>query len=63
MKDYRLFQLDNAGHIVGAVEFYCASDEEALNIATRHENRSGLELWRRAQRIQVISPTAVAVPA
>jgi hypothetical protein len=54
VKDYRIFRLDNSGRITAAVEFYCESDEEALGVAARQENKAGLELWHRAERIQVI---------
>lgn len=56
MKDYRIFRLDNSGRIVSSMEFFCRDDEEARTIAAGQENRSGLELWHRAQRLQVILP-------
>lgn len=56
MKDYRIFRLDDAGRIASAVEFYCETDEEAIGIADEQENRFGLELWQRAQRIRLIPP-------
>ncbi|MDQ0464158.1 hypothetical protein QO010_001929 [Caulobacter ginsengisoli] len=61
MKDYRIFRLDNSGRITSAVEFYCETDQEAIGVAERHENKAGLELWHRGQRIQLFpAPQAVA---
>jgi len=54
VKDYRIFRLDNSGRIASAVEFFCENDEEAISFAAQQENRSGLELWHRAQRLQVL---------
>lgn len=54
MKDYRIFRLDNSGHITSSVEFFCLDDEEALTFAAQQENKAGLELWHRAQRLQVL---------
>jgi hypothetical protein len=46
MPHYRVYVLDEGGHVAGAVEFDCADDEEASERA--NELRSGdVELWRR----------------
>lgn len=61
MKDYRIFRLNSLGRIVSSLEFYCESDEEALAFAARQDNKAGLELWHRAEVLQVIpAPRPVA---
>lgn len=56
MKDYRIFRLNDQGRIVSSVEFFSASDEEAVAFAAQQENRAGLELWHRAECLRVLSP-------
>ncbi|MGH6910948.1 MAG: hypothetical protein ACREEG_12235, partial [Phenylobacterium sp.] len=47
MLDYRLYFLDEAGHIQGVVEFDCASDADAIAHARSYADGRATELWRR----------------
>jgi hypothetical protein len=47
MLDYRLYFLDDAGHIQGVVEFDCADDAEAVALAQTYADGRPMELWRR----------------
>jgi hypothetical protein len=47
MLDYRLYFLDEAGHIQGVVEFDCASDNDAIAHARTYDDGRVTELWRR----------------
>ena len=47
MLDYRLYFLDDEGHIQGVVELDCASDAEAELVAETYSDGRPMELWRR----------------
>lgn len=47
MQDYRLYYLDEAGHIRRAVEFTCPGDQEALDHALAQADGRSMELWSR----------------
>ena len=55
MLDYRLYLLDDAGHIRGVVELDCANDEEAIALAEAHGDGRPMELWRRDRWIRRLS--------
>jgi hypothetical protein len=47
MADYRLYQLDKNGHIVGPPDgFICDSDQDAIEIAKRLIDGQDAELWQ-----------------
>ena len=52
MLDYRLYFLDDAGHIQGVVELDCADDAEAVQVAQTYADGRAMELWRRARWIR-----------
>ena len=52
MLDYRLYFLDDAGHIRGVVEFDCANDANAIAHAKTYADGRAMELWRRDRWIQ-----------
>jgi len=45
MLGYRLFILNDAGHIVDAMEVELLSDGDALHWAEQHRGVADLELW------------------
>jgi hypothetical protein len=55
MLDYRLYFLDDAGHIQGVVEFDCADDEDAVTQAEGYADGRAMELWRRDRWIRRFS--------
>ncbi len=49
MAHYRLYTLDGADHISGALDLDCADDAEAIGVAeTRHDGQA-VELWNGAR--------------
>ena len=61
MADYRLYFMDPAGHIRKAVEFECADEKAALNLAEEHRRKGrhahGMELWQRTRLIHKFPPS------
>jgi hypothetical protein len=55
MLDYRLYFLDEAGHIQGVVEFDCANDADAVAHAKTYADGRAMELWRRDRWIRHFS--------
>ena len=53
--DYRLYFFDDRGHIRHALEFECASDDEALEVVEQHRDGRDMELWHRARFIRKFS--------
>jgi len=52
MLDYRLYFLDDAGHIQGVVEFDGSDDADALAQAEGYADVRAMELWRRDRWIR-----------
>ena len=52
MLDYRLYFLDEAGHIQGVVEFDCANDADAIAHAKTYADGRAMELWLRDRWIR-----------
>jgi len=55
MLDYRLYFIDDAGHIQGVVELECASDAEAISRAETYADGRAMELWRRERWVRRFS--------
>lgn len=55
MPDYRLYFLDERGHIGGVVELACADDDEAAERAQAHSDGRPMELWRRDRQVRRFS--------
>jgi hypothetical protein len=55
MLDYRLYFLDEAGHIQAVVELNCAGDAEAIRRAQTYADGRAMELWRRERWIRRFS--------
>ena len=51
MPDYRLYFLDQGGHIGGVVEMACVDDEEAASLARAHNDGRARELWLRDRKV------------
>ena len=60
MLDYRLYFLDDAGHIQGVVEFDCANDAEADRAAETYADGRTMELRRRDRWIRRFPATNAA---
>lgn len=52
MADYRLYFLDEANHIRGAVEFTCRDDDEATAQARSRADGRAMELWSRERFVK-----------
>ena len=53
--DYRLYFLDQGGHIGGVVEMACVDDEAAAELAQAHNDGRAMELWRRDYKVGVFA--------
>lgn len=51
MPDYRLYFLDQGGHIGGVVEMACIDDVEAAELARAHNDGRAMELWNRDRKV------------
>jgi hypothetical protein len=51
-RTYRLYLLNDAGHIVDAIEMACATDEEAVARADALNADRPRELWNLARRVR-----------
>lgn len=49
MTDYRLYFIDESGHIKRVVELDCATEAEAVREAESHVGFMAMELWQRAR--------------
>jgi hypothetical protein len=59
--DYRLYVLDEAGHIRSRTEFECASDEEACLRAKAAAQTQAVELWQGRRCIGTFGAAPPAV--
>ncbi|HEU4967847.1 hypothetical protein, partial [Sphingomonas sp.] len=56
MAGYRLFCLDEGGHIVDRVDFDAGDDDAAITIARKTFGHSRSELWELGRRVALIEP-------
>jgi hypothetical protein len=63
MLSYRLYFLGLGGRITRAVEFECASDEDALRAVEGHGDGRPMELWQQARMVRAFAARKVAVGA
>jgi hypothetical protein len=49
MAGYRLYFLEDKGHIQKAMELECADDDEAIKTSERYRQGVDLELWQLAR--------------
>jgi hypothetical protein len=54
MPNYRAFQLDRTGHVVGKLELACADDEDAKEQAVRLSRGEAVEVWRLDRMVAVV---------
>lgn len=52
MPDYRLYYLDEAGHITHALEIQCESDQDAIALVATRGQGAPMELWERGRFIK-----------
>jgi hypothetical protein len=51
MPTYRLYFLDQGGHIGGLVEMACVDDAAAAELARAHNDGRAMELWLRDRKV------------
>lgn len=52
MTDYRLYFLDETGHIREALELDCRDDDEAITLAEARREGGPIELWQRSRVVR-----------
>jgi hypothetical protein len=52
MADYRLYFLDDAGHIRGVISYLSENDDTALEEAKQHVDGRDLELWNLGRLVR-----------
>jgi len=53
MPGYRIYQVDEEGHITGrAVEITCDTDDEAIELARQYVDGLAIEVWNRARLVK-----------
>jgi hypothetical protein len=57
MEGYRLYFLDDHGHIRHAKDLSCSSDQAAIEMVEQHRDGSDMELWQRDRLVKAISKT------
>ena len=54
MSDYKLYFLDDTGHIARAMDLECHDDIEAIALARSYPCKHGIELWQRARKVGTV---------
>lgn len=52
---YRIYPLDERGHVLSRWEKDCATDEEAIAYAKTQTHRGEFEIWQDARQVAIIS--------
>jgi len=55
MPDYRLYFLDETGHIRHAIELDCETDADAIALVDRHRDGRAMELWHLARQVRTFN--------
>jgi hypothetical protein len=56
MPDYRVYSLDDKGHILGPAEIItCDNDEQVIERARKLKRRHGIEVWQADRLVAKIS--------
>lgn len=58
---YRIYQVDDHGHIRAAKDVECACDVEAVAAGRAAVNWQGVEVWQGARRLAVLPAETTAV--
>jgi hypothetical protein len=56
MIGYRLYFLDDSGHIKSATDILCETDEEADVFAKEQNDGRAMELWKGARVVKKYAP-------
>jgi hypothetical protein len=56
MPEYRLYRLDEAGHIKGVIGFDGPDDDAAIAEAIRVDHAANIEIWAGARKVALIDP-------
>jgi len=57
MPGYRIFRIDEEGHIKGpAAEVVCNTDEEAIERARQYVDGLAVEVWDRDRLVKLVEP-------
>ena len=54
--DYRVYFLDDDGHVFAREDIIADNDEEAVHSATQLQNGQAIEVWQRDRRVALIEP-------
>ena len=54
MLDYRLYVLNQSGHVVDAAVLHCPDDRQAIDLALQAAIASDVELWLGDRKIKYI---------
>jgi len=57
MADYRAYIIDEAGHIVGRIDFTAANDRAALAHAVNYADSSDVEIWEHKRIVGTVPRT------
>ncbi|MBB4382963.1 hypothetical protein [Bradyrhizobium sp. SBR1B] len=55
MAQYRVYQMDERGHITGRIDLTCTDDDDARRQAAQLLDGTDLELWQEARRIALFT--------
>jgi hypothetical protein len=58
MSEYKLYFLDESGHITSAMDLDCRNDHDAIAVARSLPGKHGRELWQYARKVKEIEQTA-----
>ena len=54
--DYRVYLLDDDGHVFAREDMIAENDEEAVLSATQLQNGRAIEVWQLDRRVALIEP-------
>jgi len=58
MADYRLYFLDEQGHVRRALDMECRDDAQAIAVVTEHLSDQAMELWQGSRKVHVFEPAS-----
>jgi hypothetical protein len=60
--EYRLYFLDDLGHIRRAVDLECDGDAAAIQAVEKHRDGMAMELWRRDHVVETFVKAQAETP-
>ena len=58
MLDYRLYFLDEQGHVRRGLDLECRDDAHAIAVVSEHLSDEAMELWQGARKVRVFEPAS-----